>query len=295
MEWIEVSVEVDGEAAEAVSEVLNRYSPQGTAIDLGEDGNSAVVTVRTDLIVDDDIEERRHKVEEALWHLSQIWPIPAPSYKTIADQDWTAGWKERIPVIHLGQRIVIRPSWREYTAAAGEIVLQMDPGMAFGTGLHPTTQLCIEALETSVQPGMRVLDMGTGTGILAMAAAKLADVEVLAVDNDPNAVVVARRNARLNDVAHAIRLLHGSLADVSGTYDMILANILAPVIIAMAESGLATRLRVGGQLIASGILEEQAAEVSQALAHNGLEVRAQVQKGDWVALLAAKIQTLPTG
>ncbi len=294
MEWLEISLTVEAEAAEAVAEVLSRYAPQGVAIDLGDAPTAERVTVRAYLIRDETIEERQRQVEEGLWHLSQIWPMPAPTFTPIADQDWTASWKATLPVLHIGRRIVIKPSWRSYTpdpnaAQSDVVVLELDPGQAFGTGLHPTTQLCLEALEDLLQPGMRVLDLGAGTGILALAAAKLAaSVEVLAVDNDANAVAVARRNARVNDASHAIRLLHGSLADVSGAYDLILANILAPVIIEMARSGLGVRLRPEGRLVASGILAEQLEEVAAALRENGIDVLDARQKGDWVALIAGR-------
>ncbi|MEJ5309733.1 MAG: 50S ribosomal protein L11 methyltransferase [Anaerolineae bacterium] len=291
MEWLEVSVTVVPEAAEAVAEVFSRYAPQGVAIDLGagEEGSAQQVTVKAYLVVDADIAERRQKVEEALWHLHHIWPvIPAPTFTPIVDQDWTAGWKETIPVLHLGRRVVIKPSWREYTAQPDELLLEMDPGLAFGTGLHPTTQLCVEALEDLVQPGMRVLDLGTGTGILALVAAKLGAADVLAVDNDINAVAVARRNARANAAAHQIRVLHGSLAEVGEPYDLVVANILAHVIIDMAASGLDTRVRRGGTLVVSGILEEQAAEVAAALVAQGLPIVERRQHDGWMALVAQK-------
>ncbi len=291
MEWLEVSVTVVPEAAEAVAEVFSRYAPQGVAIDLGagEEGAAQQVTVKAYLVVDADIAERRQKVEEALWHLHHIWPvIPAPTFTPIVDQDWTAGWKETIPVLHLGRRVVVKPSWREYTAQPDELLLEMDPGLAFGTGLHPTTQLCVEALEDLVQPGMRVLDLGTGTGILALVAAKLGAADVLAVDNDVNAVAVARRNARANAAAHQIRVLHGSLAEVGEPYDLVVANILAHVIIDMAASGLDTRVRRGGTLVVSGILEEQAAEVAAALVAQGLPIVERRQRDGWMALVAQK-------
>lgn len=291
MEWLEVSVAVAPEAAEAVAEVFSRYAPQGVVIDLGtgEEAAPQQVTVKAYLTVDEGIAERRQKVEEALWHLHHIWPvIPNPTFTPILDQDWTAGWKESIPVLHLGRRVVVKPSWREYTAQPDELLLEMDPGLAFGTGLHPTTQLCVEALEDLVQPGTRVLDLGTGTGILALVAAKLGAADILAVDNDVNAVAVARRNARANAVAHQIRVLHGSLAEVGEPYDLVVANILAHVIIDMAASGLDTRIRRGGTLVVSGILEEQANDVAAALGARGLSVIERRQRESWVALIAHK-------
>jgi ribosomal protein L11 methyltransferase len=296
LEWLEVSVSVIPEAAEAVAEVLSRYAPQGVVIDLGKGDDDAThpVTVKAYLVADDDINARRQQMAEGLWHLHHIWPvIPEPVFTPIADRDWTAGWKESIPVMHLGKRVVIKPSWREYTPQPGEIVLEMDPGMAFGTGLHPTTQLCVEALEDLVKPGMRVLDLGTGTGILSLVAARLDVAEILAVDNDINAVAVARRNARVNAVAHKMRILHGSLAEVGETYDLVVANILAHIIVDMARAGLATRIRLGGVLVVSGILEEQAAEVEAVLMEKGLQVTERRQRDVWMALIARKVSGIP--
>ncbi len=296
LEWLEVSVTVIPEAAEAVAEVLSRYAPQGVAIDLGtaDTTPSQPVTVKAYLVVDDDIAVRRQQVAEGIWHLHHIWPvISEPVFTPLADRDWTAGWKETIPVLHLGKRVVIKPSWREYVPQPAEIMLEMDPGMAFGTGLHPTTQLCVEALEDRLTPGMRVLDLGTGTGILAMVAARLGAAEVLAVDNDINAVAVAQRNARANGVAHQVRVLHGSLAEVGESYDLIVANILAPVIVDMARSGLATRLRWGGVLIVSGVLAEQVSDVAAALTEHSLQPFECRQRDEWVALLARKVSGVP--
>ena len=295
MEWLEVSIQVNGEAAEAVAEVLSRYAPQGVVFDLGVDDSvpdgtgSNPVTVKAYLTVDEDINERRRKVEAGLGHLRHIWPvIPEPVFKPVQDQDWTALWKERIPVLHLGQRMVIKPSWRSYTPAPDELILEMDPGMAFGTGLHPTTQLCVLATEALVRPSTDVLDLGTGTGILAMTAAKLGAGHILAVDNDEDAVMAARLNADANKLSDRIDLVHGSLEDVTADYDLVLANILAPIIITMAESGLAERVRHGGILVVSGILEEQADSVAAALEATGLQVTERRQQEEWIALVAVR-------
>jgi ribosomal protein L11 methyltransferase len=286
MEWLEVSVRVNQEAAEAVAEVLSRYAPQGVAFEMHEDAE-AEVTVKAYLAIDAEIETRQRKVEEALWHLSQIWDvIPEPAFRRVPDQDWTATWKEQIPVLHLGSRIVIKPSWRTYTPTEGDLVLELDPGIAFGTGLHPTTQLCVAAIEEFVQQGSSVLDMGTGTGILALVAAQLGAAPILAVDNDENAVIAARRNAEANGLASQIEMRYGSLADVETSYDIIVANILAPIITAMAGAGLAKRLREDGVLIASGILREQAVGVTESLERGGLQVTEVRQMEEWVAILA---------
>lgn len=299
--WLETSLTVSPEAAEAVAEVLSRYAPRGVAIDMGdpdepdENGNkNETVIVKAYLVMDETIEARCLELATAIDHLRHIWPqIPAPSFTPIQDQDWTAGWKESIPVLHLTDQVVIKPTWRDYTPQPDEIVLEMDPGMAFGTGLHPSTQLCAEGLVAWMEPEYRILDLGTGTGILALIAAKLGATEILAVDNDINAVAVARRNARHNHAAHAIRHVHGSVSDISGAYDLVLANLLAPILIKMAAAGLATRVQRNGLLIASGVLEEQIEEVSEAFKYVGLHVIEILQQEDWVALVMRKTRNVP--
>jgi ribosomal protein L11 methyltransferase len=290
MEWIEVSVRVVPEAAEAISELLSRYAPQGVAIDLGEDEDrppDAPVIVRAYLSEEVAASGAKRAIEEGLWHLSQIWDvIPEPAFRSIPDRDWTAGWKSRVPTLHLGHRVVIKPSWRTYAPAEDEVVLEMDPGLAFGTGLHPTTQLCVEAVEDFVQPGARVLDLGTGTGILALVAVKLGAGSLLAVDTDENAIIAARQNIRANGALDAVELRHGSLGDVEGRYDLILANILAPVIESMAREGLAARLQPDGILIASGILDEQVDGVTGVLTSNGLRVMERRISQEWAAMIA---------
>ncbi len=289
MNWLEISVTVEAEVAEAVAEVLSRYAPYGVAIEPGDGTLAEKAAIYAYLPGDETaVAAKRRQVEEALWHLGQLWPLPAPTCKPLEDEDWMTVWQARVPILRLGERVVIKPSWYRYTPSAGEIVLEMDPGVAFGTGLHPTTQLCVAALEKLVRPGMNILDLGTGTGILALVAAQLAPVEILAVDHDADAIAVARRNFRVNHATQGIHLLRGSLADVHSTHDLILANLLSPIIIRMARAGLVERLRRDGFLIASGILVEQVAEVTAALERNGLQVTETCQKGDWVALIAER-------
>lgn len=284
-QWLEINVQVNGEAAEAVAEVLTRYAPQGVVFDLDPE-NSAPVTVKAYLAVDEALERRKREIEVALGHLSHIWSaIPRPIFRILPDQDWVAQWKEQIPVLHLGRRIIVKPSWRDYTPSSEEIVLEMDPGLAFGTGLHPTTRLCVSAIEQVLTPGMTVLDLGTGTGILAMVAAKLGASKVLAVDHDENAIVAARRNICANRLATQIEVRHGSLPDVSGTYALVVANILAPVIIKMAHNGLATHVQPEGTLIVSGVLERQAQDVISALGSVGMKLVNIQQEEEWVAIL----------
>ncbi len=293
MDWWEVSVTVTPDLAEAVSDVFLLYVPQGVAIDFGDGEPGTPATVRAYLLVDDEIEIYKHELEAALRKLSQARPrtqshmrsIPAPVFRVIQDQDWTADWRAAVPVLHLGHQIVIRPSWRSYCAEEEEIVLEVDPGAAFGTGMHPTTQLCIEIVERWLQPDMRVLDLGTGTGILALAAAKLGAASVLAIDCDPNAVAIAQRNVEINDVARIVHPCQGSLSDVRGTYDVVLVNILASTVIQMLEAGLMSHIRHHGKCVASGILTEQAEAVSLAMKEHRMRVIELREREGWVALV----------
>ncbi len=296
MDWLEVSVETTGEGAEAVAEVLSRFAPRGVALEAGPEGFGAgLVAVRAYLPADDQLPRTRRRVEEALWHLGQILPIPPPSFRIVAETDWAEAWKQHLTVLHVGRRLVIRPSWLPYIPAEGEVVVELDPGMAFGTGTHPTTQMCLLALEDWVRPGARVLDLGTGSGILAIAAAKLGARRVLALDTDPQAVLVARENVSRNGVADRVRVARGSLAQAIGRFDVVVVNILARVLIEMAEQGLARRLAREGRLIVAGLLAGQEEEVRDAFQRAGLAVVGRRQVEDWVALEAERQPAIADG
>lgn len=290
MEWLEVSVEVDHETAEAVAEVLSRYAHRGVVIEGGPDGwHADPVVVRGYLPVSDGLWAQKKRIEEGLWHLGQIRPISDPSFRSVAERDWAEAWKKRLKVLHVGERLVICPSWLDYDPKPDEIIIRLDPGMAFGTGLHPTTQSCLRALESLVRPGTTVLDLGTGSGILAIAAAKLGAESVLALDSERQAVAVARGNLSENDVDECVRVRHGSLADVSGSYDLVAVNILARVIMEMVEEGLSERLRPSGVIIAAGITVDQVSDVIGVFERSDLELVDRRQEGDWVNLVAKRI------
>ncbi|MGQ9522383.1 MAG: 50S ribosomal protein L11 methyltransferase [Anaerolineae bacterium] len=296
MDWLEVRVETTGEGAEAVAEVLSRFAPQGVALEAGPDGfGTGLVVVRAYLPAGDQLPQTRRRVEEALWHLGQILPLPPPSFRIVAETDWAEAWKQHLTVLHVGQRLIIRPSWLPYVPAAEELVIELDPGMAFGTGTHPTTQMCLLALEDTVHSGARVLDLGTGSGILAIAAAKLGAGRVLALDTDPQAVAVARENVRRNGVADRVRVARGSLAQAVGRFDLIVVNILAQVIVEMLDQGLARRLAPEGRLVVTGLLLGQEEEVRKAFQRNGLVIVGRRQMEDWVALEAARPPAIADG
>jgi ribosomal protein L11 methyltransferase len=328
LEWLEISVTTDGEAAEAVVELFNRYQ-LGTAVEIPVDCfehelatilpdvnglPSSTVVVKAYLPLDGSVDELRRRIEEGLWHLSQVYgtssassgaaAIAEPVFRTLAEEDWAHAWKRQYHVQRIGRRIAIVPAWEEYTPTPEQVVIRLEPGMAFGTGLHPTTRLCLRALEEHLVPDGDVLDVGTGSGVLAIAAAKLGARSVLALEADLSAVSVARENVAMNAVAGQVSVRHGTLPGSqsvplyflagdpldllnTGHFDLILINILAPVIISMAPD-LAARLTPSGKAIASGLIESQEEEVTDVFQGQGLRVVQRMQEKDWVALVVQR-------
>jgi ribosomal protein L11 methyltransferase len=306
MQWLELAVKVHPEAVESVSELLSRYTTDGIVVEepyeLVEDGQEfrvlvgQPVTVRVYLPQDGTEEEKQREIERGLWHFSSLGSqfIGEVFTRTVKDEDWANAWKEHFYVTHIGKRIVIRPSWREYTPKEGEVVLTLDPGMAFGTGLHPTTRMCLELLEQYVQPGTRLLDVGTGSGILSIAAAKMGAKEIYAIDNSSVAVESTRDNAEMNGLNDEIKVVLGVLDDESadrlaGQYDVVVANILAHIIGGMAPQ-LARTMAPNGILIVSGIIERRLHDALDPLLEAGLEVTEQSMIDDWMALVLRKKQ-----
>jgi ribosomal protein L11 methyltransferase len=293
MRWLELTVMAHREAVEALSELLSAYTPGGVAIEepiaLLDDGQEyriqpdQPVQVRAYLPADGSEEEARQQIEEGLWHLGQIGPnfIGQLTTRFVAEEDWANAWKEYFHVLHVGRRVVIKPSWRDYLPQPDEVVLELDPGMAFGTGLHPTTHMCLG----TARAGMRVLDVGTGSGILALAAAKLGAASVLALDVSSVAVEAAQANAQANGLAERITVRLGSLEEhPETTYDLVVANIIARVIADLAPA-LVASLAPGALLIAGGIIDERLALAEDALRAAGLADIQRVQEGDWFSLV----------
>jgi ribosomal protein L11 methyltransferase len=303
--WLEISLLVDGELAEAAAEVLSRYVSDGvviesTAVTASDDDSQgqAVGPLRVCayLPVDSQVEETRRQIEEALWYLGRIRPLPAPQYRSVREEDWSLAWKEHYHPITLGRRLVIVPAWLE-TPHPERVAIRMDPGMAFGTGTHPTTQLCLELIETVLDGAMseqEMIDVGCGSGILAAAALKLGASRALGVDIDPESVRAAQENAVLNGVAERLEIGLGSVAEIlAGDFTLraaplVVANILAPVIVRLMEDGLGGLVQPGGVLILSGILDEQAGSVIAALERHNFTLWERKQQGDWVALAARR-------
>lgn len=293
MNWLEIRLRVSGELAEAVADLLARYVPGGVAIESAREGEQAAlpetpVFVCAYLPADDALEARRAAVELSLWHLGMIQSLPAPTFRPIDEQDWAEAWKEHYHPIPIGRRLLILPAWLPSPDEA-RLPIVLDPGMAFGTGTHPSTQLSLAAIEDYVRPGDEMIDLGCGSGILSIAAARLGARRIRALDIDPLAVRITRENAERNGVASQIAVSTGSLNDLLGTCapsaDLLAANILAPVLVAMARQGLSRAVRPGGVLILAGILAEQAEALVDACRAHGLELLELRASGDWRALV----------
>ena len=299
MNWLEVSLTVNGELAESVADVLARFAPNGVMTDQGvrfvndEDEGTATgpVTVRAYLEVNDQLEETRQKLEESLYYLGMIKPVPTPTYKQIADQNWMEAWKQHYKPILIGQRLLILPAWLE-SPEPNRIPIKIDPGMAFGTGTHPTTQLCLELMEVSADNRQlsSVIDVGCGSGILSIAALKLGANKVLGVDIDIESVKNSRENADTNEVGEELILGQGSVTEVlAGQFafksaPLVVANILGPILIRLLDAGLADLIEPNGEIILSGILDHQAESVIGAGQAKGLKRGEVRQMGDWVAI-----------
>ena len=296
--WLRVSLSVDGELAEAVAEALERYTSGGVVVesdvkfvnaeDLGTPYGP--VKVYGYIIIDENIQETRQKVEEALWHIHTIRQLPQPEYSEIADENWMEAWKVHYRPIPIVEKLLVMPARIEQEDAS-RLTVKIDPSMAFGTGTHPSTQLCLELLEVYTQQGNAVIDVGCGSGILSIAALKLGASKAICVDIDAAAIKATLENSRANGVDDAVETGLGSVDEVRAkTFSVnqapvVLANILAPVIIRLFDGGLAQLVTPGGVIILAGILDEQGASVRAAGEAHGLTFVEERHIGDWVALV----------
>jgi ribosomal protein L11 methyltransferase len=306
--WLELSVAADIEAVEAVSEILGRVAPGGTSVEpafeLTDEGLGARVDTTRPAIVRAYIPARDEsasaravaEASEALGHLQAfgLRPIGELTTRIVHEADWAEAWKAHFPVLRVGRRLVIRPTWRRHRRQPDDVVLALDPGMAFGTGLHPTTRLCLAGVEAIADRGLiegaRVLDIGCGSGILAIAAAKLGAAEILGVDTDPIAIEATDANAARNQVGggsrgrrSVVRARVGSLPSGESPFDVVLANLIAGLLVTLAEQ-LRDEVRPGGVLLASGIFMDREPDVRSAFESVGLDVRERTSEGEWVAL-----------
>ena len=298
MKWLQLSVRTTPEFVEPVSELLRRYGEREVVVqeegdwdpDNTEMAPPTSVVVMTCLPMDSTASLKREMIDAGVRLISILQPGASLEDKIVDEGEWETAWKSRFTVKHIGEKLVLKPTWQTYRPAPGEVVIELDPGMAFGTGHHPTTRVCLEQLERLLVPGMSVLDMGTGSGILAIAAAKLGAGCVVGLDTDETAVQAARANVEQNRVL-GVRLVHGTLPHSEvrdGEYDLALANVTARVV-ASSAGLLARALRGNGLLIASGILEERRYEVEAALGESFV-VEQTLTDDDWVTVVARKAE-----
>ncbi len=293
--WLEISVQAPREFVEPLTSLFLKYGHAGVAVeepggfnpDEGESPpDSGHVRVMTYLPVGPTTRSREDGIDVGVRLMAQLGPVSRLQRREVDETEWQDSWREHFHTLHVGSRTVIVPTWRSYDPEEGDVVIELDPGMAFGTGHHPTTTMCLSALEGLVKPGCSVLDLGCGSGILSIAAAKLGASEVLALDIDATAAETAAANVRQNGVEAVVSVDEGTLPHESlrpGGYDVVVANISSTVIGNLAAH-IARAVRRGGSVVASGVLEQAREAVVERLEEAGLSLDRVDVDGDWVAL-----------
>ena len=312
MKWTEVLIKVDPQAVEAVTDILYGLGAQGVAIDEPVD----VERLREDELYWDYIDEKLLEndteetkimayfseeetnlpekiavIREKIKNLTEFGlsiGSGAVELSNVNQEDWESAWKQYFKPVHVTDRIVVKPEWEEYSPQEGEIVIEIDPGMAFGTGTHETTSMCINQIEKNLKAGDRVIDIGSGSGILSMAAVLLGAQRATGVDLDPVAVRVALENVELNNLQDKIEILHGNLTDViREKADIVVANIMADIILILLED-VREFIKDDGLFISSGIIQEKRAAVEARLLEKNFSIVEVETKGEWCAITAQK-------
>ncbi|WP_003542316.1 50S ribosomal protein L11 methyltransferase [Desulfotomaculum nigrificans] len=304
MNWLEVAVHVPHEGIDMVSNVFDEMGVGGVVIEdpaliskyiaaeiwdhwefPPEVLNRPMPLVKGYFPEGPGLEDKLALLQERLAALP-LADVPRMETKRVAEEDWATAWMKYYKPVEIGRRLAVKPSWEDYTPPEGRLVLELDPGMAFGCGNHPTTTMCMEFLEEIIKGGETAVDVGTGTGILAITAAKLGAAKVIAVDLDEVAVQVARENVQRNQVQGQVEVLQGNLLDkVTQPVDLVIANIIAKVIIILAPD-VRKILKPGGYFIASGIIRFRAEEVREKLQEAGFKVLERKEDGEWVSYLS---------
>jgi len=298
--WLEIACDVPEEYSDVVAEFLTQLSGKGVCVDnlsvdafsTSEIPDSVRVVIKAYLPAESDFAPQMHKLETFLTELSERHPeafFAPPTLTAVNAEDWSSSWKVHFKPLRVGKHLLIVPTWEEAVQLPGDLVIRIDPGMAFGTGGHETTRLCLELLEAVMECGPllevpSLLDLGTGSGILAMAASLLGAGRILALDIDPDAVEVARENLELNGLSDKIECGTTPLESLDERFDIILANILAEELVRLAPY-ITDRLNPGGSLILSGILAEKEQLVRLGFSSQPLEYCRTASAGEWVAML----------
>ncbi|KMJ55376.1 ribosomal protein L11 methyltransferase [Bacillus sp. LL01] len=308
MKWSEFSIHTTEEAVEPVCNILHEAGASGVVIedpidlikdwgvhygeiyqlspdDYPEDG----VIVKAYFLVNSFLLETIDEVKESINNLT-TYEIDlghnSVQLAEVNEEDWATAWKKYYKPVKISKSITITPTWEEYEPTEEEMEIELDPGMAFGTGTHPTTVLCIQALESVLKGDEDVVDVGTGSGVLSIAAAKLGAKSVLGLDLDEVAVESAALNVKLNNVSNVVSVRQNNLLEqVDGKYEVIVANILAEVIVQFVQDAAAI-LKPGGAFITSGIIKRKKQEVKDALVGAGFTIEEVVEMDDWVAIIS---------
>ncbi|MBR2215145.1 MAG: 50S ribosomal protein L11 methyltransferase [Selenomonadaceae bacterium] len=309
MNWAEISVRTSHEATDVVAEIYHELGAAGVVIEdprllnsyieagifdysaLTKAEDTEVVTVKAYLPMDKELPGKLQAFECRVEKILREGHIPGGpgtvSWSEVHEEDWADSWKQYFHPTKVGGLIVIKPAWEEYTAAPDDIVIELDPKSAFGSGTHPTTALCIRELESLVKGGMTVFDLGTGSGVLAITAAKLSAASVVAVDTDPAAIEAAQENVKRNGLGNITVQSGDLLRNVTGEADIIVANIIADVIMELLPTT-GAHLKPQGVLLASGIITERVSDVTQAALKNNFCVRRVVEEEGWAAMVIGR-------
>ncbi|MBK5442610.1 MULTISPECIES: 50S ribosomal protein L11 methyltransferase [unclassified Peribacillus] len=311
MKWSEFAIHTTNEAVEPVSNILHEAGASGVVIEdplelvkerenvFGEiyhlnpaDYPDEGVLIKAYLPVNSFLGETVDAIKESINNLL-LFDIDlgknVVSISEVNEEEWATAWKKYYNPVKISERFTIVPTWEDYTpVSSDELIIELDPGMAFGTGTHPTTVMCIQALERTVQPGDLVVDVGTGSGVLSIAAALLEAKQVQSLDLDDVAVQSAKQNVELNNVQDRVSVSQGNLLDgVNEQADVVVANILAEVIMLFTDD-VAKVVKPGGYFIASGIIQPKKQDVKDAIIASGFTVEETILMEDWVAIIAKR-------
>ncbi|WP_242860849.1 50S ribosomal protein L11 methyltransferase [Defluviitalea phaphyphila] len=312
MKWVCISIKTKTEAVEAISYGLTEIGISSIEINDPKDITSIIknkqktdwdyidedilknkdmeeVLIKAYIPEDNPYEEKIIQIQEKLNNIKQFLDIGKGTIEIekIDEERWVNSWKKYYKPIKIGKNIIIKPTWEEYIPKCkDEIIVEMDPGMAFGTGTHETTSMCIEALEQFISKGDIIFDIGCGSGILGISAAKLGAKKVIGVDLDPNAVKVAKNNVKLNKVDNIMKVYEGNLLDViTEKANIVVANIIADIIIEISKN-VFKFLKPKGFFISSGIIKSRLSEVKETIINNNFDIINIYEKGEWCAIIA---------
>ena len=289
MKWIELSVVADGELIDPLVQIFDRYSKNGVVLENVKENSGHLnnaTKVRTYLNTETNYEIIFNQIDIGVRLLSHVGVVSRLSKRVVDEKEWHESWKKHFSILEIGKTLAIVPSWLNSKEVDRKVIIELDPGMAFGTGHHPTTRMCLEMLEILVKPEDAILDLGCGSGILSIASAKMGSEKVIGIDNDETAVKVAMENIEINGISKSVSILTGSIPnkDMSKhSNDIIVANISSKIILDLSIE-ITEHLKPEGHLIVSGFLDINESEIINKFKELNLSVLSRLSTADWVAL-----------